>query len=133
MRKHRLKAVIGPSLKSEEKLASFIRSALQFSSPPEAIFCTNNVTTIHLLETLLDDGVELPKKVAVVGFDDFEFARRMRPGITVVRQPAADLGRQAAHLLFHRLAQTDSRVASVTTILPTVLMIRQSCGCALSL
>ncbi|MGI4831654.1 MAG: LacI family DNA-binding transcriptional regulator [Janthinobacterium lividum] len=129
MRKHRLKSTVRSSLSTKEMLGKQVRAAMKATVPPQAIFCTNNITTIHLLETLLEDGKVLPQDVAVGGFDDFELASFIRPGVTVVRQPAAELGQQAARVLLNRLAGKDTRGGGITTVLPTTLVIRGSCGC----
>jgi len=64
----------------------------------------------------------------LIGFDDFAFASLLKPRLTVVRQPAGELGRCAARTLFERL---DSKEDSLkrSTLLPTELIIRESCGC----
>jgi LacI family transcriptional regulator len=71
----------------------------------------------------------IPQDVALIGFDDFELASAFRPSLSVVRQPAAELGRQAVRLLFDRLES--SRVhPPVRITLPTELILRESCGCS---
>ncbi|MGI4830598.1 MAG: LacI family DNA-binding transcriptional regulator [Janthinobacterium lividum] len=129
MRKHRLKIAVRSSLSTREELGVQVRAAMKSATPPQAMFATNNITTIHLLETLFEDGRILPRDIAVGGFDDFGLASYMRPGVTVVRQPAAELGQQAARLLLDRLVAKDTRVSGLTTVLPTTLVIRGSCGC----
>ena len=129
MRKHRLKRSIHSSSMSLEDLRRTLRAEMKSASPPQAIICTNNVTTIHTLALLFEDGYNLPGDVAVGGFDDFELAPFMRPGVTVVTQSATDLGRQAARLLFERLTPKSEGMSFATTVLPTSLTIRGSCGC----
>lgn len=72
---------------------------LRGPSPVTAIFAGNNRVTVTVVRLL----AELPRRVALVGFDDFELADLLRPGVTVVAQDAARLGRTAAERLFHRL------------------------------
>jgi LacI family transcriptional regulator len=94
-----------------------------------ALFTTSNVTTVFVLECLHDMNMAIPQDVALIGFDDFELASAFRPSLSVVRQPAAELGRQAARLLFDRLES--SRVhPPVRITLPTELILRESCGCS---
>jgi LacI family transcriptional regulator len=95
----------------------------------QAIFTTSNITTIFVLECLHDMNRSIPQEVALIGFDDFELASAFRPSLTVVRQPAAELGRQAAHLLFERL-DADRIYPPVRITLPTELILRESCGCS---
>ena len=71
-------------------------------SPVTALFCGNNRTTILALREVAHAG----RRLALVGFDDFELADLLTPGITVVAQNPAEMGRRAAELLFGRLAGT---------------------------
>jgi LacI family transcriptional regulator len=97
-------------------------------SKPTALFCANNLITRHVLHSLQAMGLHPPSPVALVGFDDFETADLLRPGVTVVRQPNEHLGRAAAECLFRRLEHPDRNQPGVATILPVELIIRGSCG-----
>lgn len=105
-----------------------LRKLLSGRSKPTALFCANNLLTRHVLHSLQVMDLHPPSPVALVGFDDFETADLLRPGVTVVRQPNEHLGRAAAECLFSRLAQTDRSHPGATTILPVELVIRGSCG-----
>ncbi|WP_125485815.1 LacI family DNA-binding transcriptional regulator [Edaphobacter aggregans] len=95
---------------------------------PDALFTTNNASTIWVIETFREMNIEAGKDVALVGFDDVDFYTLIRPPITSVRQPAAELGRMSARLLLQRI-KGDSASSSVRTVLPVSLVIRESCGC----
>lgn len=66
---------------------------------PDAVFCANDVVALGVLRGLLDAGVRVPQDVALLGYDDIEFARTAAVPLTTVRQPALELGRSAARLL----------------------------------
>jgi LacI family transcriptional regulator len=66
---------------------------------PEAVFCANDIVALGLLRGLLEAGVRVPQDVALVGYDDIEFAATAAVPLTSVGQPARDLGRTAAALL----------------------------------
>ncbi len=72
---------------------------LRSSKPPTALFTLNNVTTMDVLQTLQRVGIQVPHKLAIIGFDDFEMAALLSVPLTAVRQPATELGRTATHLL----------------------------------
>ncbi len=129
MRKHKLKPAKVQVPQGREGFRAQVRKLLQSAKAPRAIFCTNNVTTIQLLELLLADGVQIPEEVAVGGFDDFELAPYMRPGVTVVRQEAAELGLEAAKTLFALMKEDGQHAVTRRISLPTKLVIRASCGC----
>jgi DNA-binding LacI/PurR family transcriptional regulator len=75
------------------------------------------------LRTLRQSGRRVPDDVAVIGFDDVEFARYTEPALTTVRQPIADIGRQMARQLLRLTAGEDVEPA---LILPTQLILRDS-------
>jgi LacI family transcriptional regulator len=114
----------------EDTLAA-LSKVLASATPPTALFGSNNLITRHLLHSMLALGLHAPDSLALVGFDDFETADLMRPGITVVRQPVESLGRLAAEILFSRLAKTGKQPAPRRMMLPVELVVRGSCGAKL--
>lgn len=113
---------------SLEDTSAAIHKLLRAKGKPTALFCANNLTTRHVLHSLQSLGIHPPVGIALVGFDDFETADLMRPGITVVRQPTELLGRTAADMLFQRLDGTRHPRAGSPTVLPVELLVRGSCG-----
>jgi LacI family transcriptional regulator len=93
----------------------------------DAIFSLNWVCTMLTLRGLRQLGKTAGRDIPMFSFDDFELADMLTPGLSVVQQPAEMLGREAAKLLFERLRGRggDSRAV----VLPTSLIVRQSCGC----
>ena len=67
--------------------------------PPEAIFCVNDITALGVLRGLLRRGLSVPGDIAVVGYDDVEFAAMLSTPLTSIRQPKYKLGQAAAELL----------------------------------
>jgi LacI family transcriptional regulator len=98
------------------------------SAPPTAIFAESNLMAVETLHELRKRSLKIPTKMAFVAFDDFDAATLVSPTITVVKQPIADLGRQAAELICGRLNGSRSGDAARIT-LKTELLIRESCGC----
>jgi len=66
---------------------------------PTAVFCANDMLALGLLRRLGQAGVMVPRDLAVVGYDDIEFAADAAVPLTSVRQPKYQLGRAAAELL----------------------------------
>jgi LacI family transcriptional regulator len=93
----------------------------------DAILTLNWVCTMLVLRALRELGKKPGKDIALFSFDDFELADMLTPGLSVVQQPAELLGREAAKLLFERLNGRGGEPHSL--VLPTNLIIRQSCGC----
>ena len=109
-----------------------VHELLRGPDPPTAVFCANNLVTRHVLHGLQALQIHPPEGIALVGFDDFETADLLRPGITVVRQPTEQLGRDAAEALFARLEETavvdHSLRKALQAVLPVELVVRGSCG-----
>jgi LacI family transcriptional regulator len=66
---------------------------------PTAAFCANDLLALGLLQELTRQGLDVPGDVAIVGYDDIEFAAAATVPLTSVRQPRHQLGRTAAELL----------------------------------
>jgi LacI family transcriptional regulator len=76
-----------------------ISELLAIPQPPTAVFCVNDITAFGALRCLGRRGLVVPDDVAVVGYDDVEFAAMLSRPLTSVRQPKYQLGRAAADLL----------------------------------
>lgn len=113
----------------QESILPALRKALTGPNPPTAIFCANNLTMRHALLALKEMKVSIPADLAIAGFDDFELAEILSPTLTVVRQPASEMGRVAANVLFESLAASEPPEHGHETVLPVELVVRQSCGC----
>lgn len=71
---------------------------------PSAVCCANDLLALGVLQAMVGGGVRVPDEMAIVGYDDIEFAGAAAVPLTSVRQPARRLGSTAAELL---LAETD--------------------------
>jgi LacI family transcriptional regulator len=98
----------------------------------DAIICMNWVCTMLTLRGLRQLGKKPGRDVPLISFDDFELADMLTPGISAVRQPAERFGYEAARLLFERL-HGEAAEKCVLVVLPTDLILRESCGCKLFL
>lgn len=90
--------------------------------PPTALFTLNNVCTIGAARALRDLGAH--RRVALVGFDDFELADLLDPPVTVVQHDVVGMGRVAAARLFARIGGADG--PAETVVLATALVPRGS-------
>jgi LacI family transcriptional regulator len=109
-------------LVAPEEAAATTRELLAAPDPPTALFSAQNLVTIAVLRALHEAGMH--DRVAHVGFDDITLADIVSPGVTVVAQDPAGLGRAAAELLFSRLDGYEGPPR--TEILPTSLIERGS-------
>jgi LacI family transcriptional regulator len=112
-----------------DQIAPNLLPQIQSAELPIAIFALNNVTSLCVLQALRQRGIGVPRQVAVVGFDDFEFASLLSVPLTAIRQPADELGRSGTRLLFEMIGAGVRTLEPARIVLPTELVVRNSCGC----
>jgi len=64
-----------------------------------AVICANDLTAANLMRTLDTLGCPVPQKIRVVGFDDVELCQWVSPQLTTVRQPLAEMAREATRIV----------------------------------
>jgi LacI family transcriptional regulator len=96
---------------------------------PSAVFAGNDSMAIGLMSALRAAGLRVPDDVALTGFDDVAIARWMSPPLTTVRVPAHTLGEKAVQR-WMEMRKPDAAGKVAAEVLPTVLVIRSSCGAA---
>lgn len=79
------------------------------ASRPTAAFCANDLLALGLLQQCVSLGARVPRDLAIVGYDDIDFAAAAAVPLTSVRQPRRDLGRTAAELLIDEAGNPDHR------------------------
>ncbi len=94
---------------------------------PTAIFAANNFIAFGAIRALREAGLRVPEDVSVVAFDDLPSEWVMDPFLTVVAQPAYEIGRRAAVLLLDRL-EREGPIDPRAVVLPAELRIRRSSG-----
>lgn len=94
--------------------------------PFDAVFAGDDEAAIGVLLALKEYGRSVPEQVSVVGFDDQKLAEFLHPRLTTVCAPTQRVGITAAKLLIQIIQ--DQPVEDII-LLPTELVIRNSCGC----
>ncbi|MFE9403509.1 LacI family DNA-binding transcriptional regulator [Streptomyces sp. NPDC006530] len=112
-------ALVRHELRSQSDAAAALAELRALSDPPTALFTTNDLITIGVM-----DGLGHPDPIALVGFDDFPLADRLSPPLSVVSQDPVALGATAANLLFSRIDGDRSPPRSI--VLLTRLIVRGS-------
>ena len=108
--------------------ASFTR-LLSLRPPPTAIIAGNNRSMIRLMQVLHTLGRPVPKDLAVVGFDDFDWADCFSPRLTVIAQPIGNIAKRAIQLLERRIDNENTPPKTIR--LRPRLIVRESCGSGL--
>ncbi|MFI5695724.1 LacI family DNA-binding transcriptional regulator [Kribbella sp. NPDC051586] len=104
--------------RTEYKAAGAHRAALDLLSqpePPDALLIANNAMAVGVLQALRERGLRAGSDVGLVAFDDAPWAELVDPPLSVVAQPAYEIGAVAARLLLARIAD-NTRPATATTL-----------------
>ncbi len=99
---------------------------LDLSPRPTAILGVNDLMAMGALQAAHECGLAVPADLSVVGFDDIDMAEHLTPPLTTLRANGEEIGRQAAALLFRRLAEPGGPQQRVA--IPTELVVRGSTG-----
>jgi LacI family transcriptional regulator len=103
------------------------RALLSGRRPPTAIIGANNNMTVGAYRAAREVQRQIPDDLAIVSFDDIEWADLFEPSLTAVAQPIAAMGSAAISLLLTRMEDPEGVRSSVR--LPTTFVHRESCGC----
>lgn len=106
---------------------SILARALARSTTNTIGLALSAVSNHYFSEIVRAAGRRVPEDVALVGFDDFDWAECFSPRLTVMAQPCEQIGTRAADLLMRRPADPDG--ARQTLRLRPALRLRNSCGC----
>ena len=90
------------------------RHLLALPSPPSAIICSSDDLAAGVVAEANRQGLQLPARLSVTGFDDTILASRLWPPLTVVRQPVEDMAYRAAQCLIAALGKTGSKTGGKT-------------------
>jgi LacI family transcriptional regulator, galactose operon repressor len=104
-----------------------MRQLLELEGPPTAVFTVNNLVALGAIEAVRAADLEVPDDIALVCFDDIEYASRLYPFLTVMAQPAETLGSLGTQLLLDRIAGRAPERPRVV-VLPAQFIVRRSCG-----
>lgn len=107
--------------------AEMAHEVLALQPPPTAVFAANNTIALGAIEAIGAAGLRVPQDIALVCFDEVSLSSQLFPFLTVVEQPAYQMGFEAALLLFARLDE-GAAVPPRHVMLPIRLNVRQSCG-----
>lgn len=99
---------------------------LGLSDRPTAMFCANDESAIGLLSALRNGGMDCPRDISIVGFDDVISAPYLTPALTTMHQPRYAMGRLATKVLLDILDGTSKSPTPQLRILKSELIVRGS-------
>ena len=109
---------------SIESGASQAAELLDEPGRPTAIFCFSDEMAMGAMEAIRQRGLDCPRDISLVGFDDIRFAEYLHPKLTTVRQPKEQIGHEVVRLLLDILAGRSTALQNIT--LPHQLVVRKS-------
>ncbi len=90
----------------------------------DAVFSANNVLTTGIMHYLVEHDISIPEDIAVITFDNTEWTQIISPSVTVVEQPAYQMGVEAANIILERIESPDNE--PIQTVLKPTLIKRKS-------
>lgn len=90
---------------------------------PEAIFCSGDVIAFGAIRALVENNYSIPKDIKIVGFDDDkpDSFDMVFPGLTTVRQPLEEIGKEAILMLEH-IIKNRSKAHKKLTVMPELII-----------
>jgi LacI family transcriptional regulator len=129
LRDHKLKAYKRNILlctNDEKQNYPLIKKLLQQKNKPNGIVATVEKLTTPVYKACIALKLKIPKDVKVVCFSNLETASILNPSLTTITQPAFEMGKTAATLLFKALEKTNFNLIKESLVIPSALIVRSS-------
>lgn len=107
------------SFRSGYKLAEKI-----INSNADAIFVSNNIMTMGAMSYIQENKLNIPNEIALIGYDDYDWTKMTTPPISVIKQPAFEIGINAAKSVLSKVNNKNAKTSKI--YLKTDLIRRQS-------
>lgn len=112
----------------EEKNRQQIRQLLKLKKAPDAIFAAVEKLAINTYEICHEFGINIPEKLKVISFSNLSAAALFDPALSAIVQPARDIGKEAAAVLFKLIDKKPLLESEKKITLPSRLVKRKSTG-----
>ncbi len=103
-----------------------MKKLLALKKKPTAVFCANDFMAVMAMRAIREAGMNVPRDIAIVGYDDNDFCIEKRPPLTSVRQPCYEMGKIACEKVIDFVEE--KKRGPVAIMLANQLMVRKSCG-----
>lgn len=98
---------------------------IEMENPPSAVFVTNYEMTLGAIMAINERDIKIPDQLSIIGFDNIQLAKIVKPSLSIVVQPIEQIGETAARLLLKRLNGDNEDKPSVHR-LKTEILIKDS-------
>jgi DNA-binding LacI/PurR family transcriptional regulator len=96
----------------------------RLSSPPSAIFSSNDIMALGFLKQAKEKNIRVPQDISIVGFDNIELSSLISPPLTTVHHPIVEMGNKGVQLLLSRISKNRDGVGEIR--LKNELVVRDS-------
>ncbi len=100
-----------------------MQALLELNPHPTAVFASGDYMAIGAIKAIHEAGLEVPKDISIIGFDDVEAARLVTPSLTTIRQNSIEIGKIAAVRLLERI---NGKNDNIHESIPVTLIERDS-------
>ena len=109
-----------------DEVESAVEGLLRLSVRPDAIFASSDKLTTNCMRYFKKQHVRIPDDVGVIGFSNLDLTDLMAPSLSVVRQPAYEMGRLAADMLIRVIESKKPETEFENRVLPAEILVRES-------
>lgn len=125
--------VVGETLRRmADDYRPLINHLLRHPNRPTAVVCASDYLAVAVVEGAWELGLDVPRDLAVTGFDDSDEATQIIPQITTVRQPVLEIANQACYLAACLVEGQAPETPGWRLELPVSMVVRESSGAALA-
>ena len=93
---------------------------------PDGIFSSFEKLALLAYEACASLKLTIPDQVKLISFSNMETAGLLNPSLSTITQPAFEIGKEAATILFNALAKNETSIPNKHIVIPSVIVKRQS-------
>lgn len=107
-----------------------MKKILTLPKPPTAVICSNDMTAIGVMRQSYEEGIDVPRDLSVIGFDDVRLSQFIIPPLTTVKMSQTEIARLAFHALLTEVQRKVPAPSGSEYVLRTSLVLRDSTAMA---
>jgi LacI family transcriptional regulator len=109
-----------------DEVAFAMKRLMKASKKPDAIIACSDKITTNAMRFCKKEKIAIPEKLGLIGFSNLDLTELLSPSLSVVRQPAGDMGKKAAELLLSMIESKRAVTEFQTVVLPAEIHERES-------
>lgn len=109
----------------KNKTYNEIRKLIDSKKLPTALFACNDDMALAAMEVFHEKGIDIPRDISIIGFDDIPLASHIKPALSTVRVPAYEMVTQITELVIDKIENNDGKF--IYESIPTEFIRRDTC------